>query len=804
MANQYAARLGVLLGIDTAEFSSGVDKAVSETRKLKRSIESEMRNAEKEIQRLKYATEDYGKEITAVTLMQRQLSEGGRYANLAKSSSTFSAAMLKEAAALDAVREANKKLNASRGGSAGMDRYLKQALAYQTTDIVTSLAGGQNPMMVLLQQGGQLRDQFGGFKPLFAGIASSVTLAGTAMVTTGAALGGLAYAAYQGSKDFAKFRDDLILTNNYAGVTASSFDKLATSLSDKLNISVGDTKDIFSALVASGAVTKNNLEGIASVIGKVSMLTGEAADTVAQRLLPSFDGTSASAQKLNNQYHFLTLAQYKQIEALERQGKVQEAAHLTADLLNESLNTQARNLGYLEKGWIGVTNGLSAFWNKLKDIGKEDTTQQAIDKIDAKIRSLQGRNEFGESETARKMRLDQALADKKLLVDKLAAEDAKAAEAEKLAKQKRDIDLYKGAGGAEKAASYQAEFEKLKADEVFQAKMFNATEMEKIQLESEKRITDKRVELAKASQTEIGQFSGAQAKIMAQFEANEKLKVAQEIQKINREEFKAVNEKQITERDSLDMEKQKMGIYQSNFFITEQEAKIAEQRLATEQAIAKIMRDEKLTPESKERLIEQQKAIGNAKEELISFSEKLQYVKDMNSAVFSSMTTAIEAFVLTGKFSFENFVKSILASFVKIQAEWMALSMMRGLGSVFGGLNIGTAAQYGTNVGSQQTAMLAAQDAGLTAFASGGTITGPSIVGENGPELFIPSGSGTIIPNQRMNDYGGGQAQNVFNGPYIANMQAIDTQSGVQFLAKNKMAVWSANQSAARSLPTSR
>jgi hypothetical protein len=43
-----------------------------------------------------------------------------------------------------------------------------------------------------------------------------------------------------------------------------------------------------------------------------------------------------------------------------------------------------------------------------------------------------------------------------------------------------------------------------------------------------------------------------------------------------------------------------------------------------------------------------------------------------------------------------------------------------------------------------------------------------------------------------------------YNGPVIQNMQAIDTQSGIQFLSKNKMAVWSANQSAARSLPTSR
>ena len=50
----------------------------------------------------------------------------------------------------------------------------------------------------------------------------------------------------------------------------------------------------------------------------------------------------------------------------------------------------------------------------------------------------------------------------------------------------------------------------------------------------------------------------------------------------------------------------------------------------------------------------------------------------------------------------------------------------------------------------------------------------------------------------------GNQAQVVYNGPYIANMSAIDTQSATQFLAKNKQSVWAANQSAQRSLPQSR
>ena len=88
--------------------------------------------------------------------------------------------------------------------------------------------------------------------------------------------------------------------------------------------------------------------------------------------------------------------------------------------------------------------------------------------------------------------------------------------------------------------------------------------------------------------------------------------------------------------------------------------------------------------------------------------------------------------------------------------------------------------------------------------ASGGEIDRPTIVGENGPELFVPSRRGSVIPNIQAGQYSGGGASTVYNGPYIANMNAIDTQSGIQFLSKNKSTIWAANQSAQRGLPMSK
>jgi len=139
----------------------------------------------------------------------------------------------------------------------------------------------------------------------------------------------------------------------------------------------------------------------------------------------------------------------------------------------------------------------------------------------------------------------------------------------------------------------------------------------------------------------------------------------------------------------------------------------------------------------------------------------------------------------------------MLAKFYAMQLAMMAVGFLtKAIGGMGGGLS-GAAAGIGKgwNTGGF---------AGTTMLAAGGDINGPAIVGENGPELFIPKGSGSVIPNQRMGQAMQNQPSVTYNGPYIQYMSAIDTQSATQFLAKNKAAVWSANQSANRSVPVNR
>ena len=170
---------------------------------------------------------------------------------------------------------------------------------------------------------------------------------------------------------------------------------------------------------------------------------------------------------------------------------------------------------------------------------------------------------------------------------------------------------------------------------------------------------------------------------------------------------------------------------------------------------------------------------------------------DAFSSVVSNMNSALDNFVKTGKLSFKGLAQSIIQDLIAIQlkAQAMSLFKMSGLGNLFGG---GTTMSAGAH-------QFGIEASGMYADGGDPPVGKPSIVGERGPELFIPKQAGTIIPNTTLQGMmGNNQPSITYNGPYIANMSAIDTQSATQFLSKNKTAVWAANQTAQRALPQSR
>lgn len=188
--------------------------------------------------------------------------------------------------------------------------------------------------------------------------------------------------------------------------------------------------------------------------------------------------------------------------------------------------------------------------------------------------------------------------------------------------------------------------------------------------------------------------------------------------------------------------------------------------------------------------IERQKSWSDGwREAFKEYTENAERASDRGRAAFhsvvSNMETALRGFVETGKFAFKDLVGNIIKDLAYMELRAQASFLLKMMWSSFAGT-------FGP---------------GVIGRASGGRVDGPTLVGENGPELFVPQTSGTVIPNgswQQMAAAGGGNNGITVNGNYIANMSAIDTQSATQFLAANKNAIWASYQSANRSVPISR
>jgi lambda family phage tail tape measure protein len=156
-------------------------------------------------------------------------------------------------------------------------------------------------------------------------------------------------------------------------------------------------------------------------------------------------------------------------------------------------------------------------------------------------------------------------------------------------------------------------------------------------------------------------------------------------------------------------------------------------------------------------------------------------------SVVGNMEQALNNFVKTGKLSFKDLARSIIQDLIAIQLRAQASGLM---GMLMKSLGFGGGSISGP---SSSVSTWAAPG-----FADGGDppMNKISMVGERGPELFIPKTAGTIIPNHALSGMGG--TTNVTNN-YI---NAIDTKSFEDRLLGSSSAVWAANQYGSKSLAT--
>lgn len=800
MASQNIARLGVVLGLDTAEFTASIDKAIAENVKLKNAIRRETDAAAKEIIALKYATDDYGKTVSRVTQVEREMA-AGRFKN---ATADVKKQLLDQAAAYDKIAMSAK---GAAGAQFKMNEQQKLQMTYQTTDLFTQIASGQSPFIALIQQGGQLKDSMGGLGNMFKAIGSLFTPFKIGIFAVATAIGTVSYALYKAIDDLDKFKDAMTLTGSFAGVTYDKLLNLGNVLSTKTNASIGDARDVMQQLAATGKYTSTSLEAVGEVVLRFAKISGVDAAEAAKTLIPLLDGTASSAKQLNDKYHFLTLEQYKNIEALEKQGKLQEAAKMQATLLNESLQSTQRQLGNLEKAWQGVANLASQAWDAMMGWGREDGVARASElekKINQITQDIEDRQAKGLKTGSQEAALKAFRTELNAIVSKeISALDAVEAKMKKAEDEQRKINDYAGAGGVGKSKEIAAATAKAEAEVKFLIAMQSANEIQKIDAEAAKKSAEKRAEFNKKSEEEKRAFGGALQKqmdaelLVIELDRQEKIRQIRTKNMLADYEESVRAEKEITDAAiaednrraalrtdaqgstrSLEFEKERLELKYQLIYATEKEQKLAMISLE----YARKRKEIEGSPEKD--FLTQQLDRQEALEKLnVTIQDSMQKTQQVFDSVWGNMSSAIDNFTKTGKLNMKDFARSVIQDLIAIQ---MKAAAMKFLGAAFGAFSGG-----GTN-------MSQFEYASISGYADGGDppVGVPSIVGERGPELFIPKTAGTIVPNHTLNSIG--STTNVTNN-YI---NAIDTKSFEDRLLGSSNAIWAANQYAGKNLAT--
>ncbi|MCL0008466.1 phage tail tape measure protein [Providencia rettgeri] len=255
----------------------------------------------------------------------------------------------------------------------GQYRNAMRQLPMQMTDIVTSLASGMPIWLVMVQQGGQIKDSFGGVGNSFKAVLSLITPMRIAMLGLVGVTGSLAIAAYKGSKEFTEYNKQLILTGSYAGKTASQLDSLAKQLSGN-GITQYRMADALAKVVGSGAFSGNQVGIVADISAKMEKAVGQDIDKTIEHFKRLKDDPVKAVTELNNSLHFLTAKQYEQIAAAEAQGRTEKAAELATKAYAEAMNQRSMsivdNLGTLERAWNWIENAATKGWDAMLGVGR--------------------------------------------------------------------------------------------------------------------------------------------------------------------------------------------------------------------------------------------------------------------------------------------------------------------------------------------------------------------------------------------------------------------------------------------------
>ncbi|BCA67810.1 phage tail tape measure protein [Escherichia coli] len=309
----------------------------------------------------------------------------------------------KQAAAVEQGLSRQALAAQKAGISVGQYKAAMRTLPAQFTDIATQLAGGQNPWLILLQQGGQVKDSFGGMIPMFRGLAGAITLPMVGVTSLAVATGALVYAWYQGDSTLSAFNKTLVLSGNQSGLTADRMLTLSRA-GQAAGLTFNQARESLAALVNAGVRGGEQFDAINQSVARFASASGVEVDKVAEAFGKLTTDPTSGLMAMARQFRNVTAEQIAYVAQLQRSGDEAGALQAANDIATKGFDEQTRrlkeNMGTLET-WADKTGkAFKSMWDAILDIGRPESSadmlasaQKAFDEADKKWQWYQSRSQ---------------------------------------------------------------------------------------------------------------------------------------------------------------------------------------------------------------------------------------------------------------------------------------------------------------------------------------------------------------------------------------------------------------------------
>jgi len=298
---------------------------------------------------------------------------------------------------IDQLRAADQALQGGGMSAAAMNAAMRNVPA-QMTDIIVSLQGGQAPLTVLLQQGGQLKDMFGGIVPAAKALGGAVLGLINPYTVTAAVVATGALAFKSGYDESLKYSRALIMTGNIAGTTAGQMSDMANNM-ELINGSQAASAKALTVLASTGAIAGTNLERFGTVAVDAQRILGRSVEDTAKEFAALGKDPLTALRAMGDQYGFVTTETYRAVKAAQDQGRMIEAANIAQNAYANGVAGQKdkvlATLSSWERGWINLKRLPGEAWDAVVEFagGRVEGPNQQMAALDAQSKEMESRIE---------------------------------------------------------------------------------------------------------------------------------------------------------------------------------------------------------------------------------------------------------------------------------------------------------------------------------------------------------------------------------------------------------------------------